>query len=161
MGIENLPMHSLHSLEDDAEREGNFRYELFDLYEAANALEDVELREITLSMCDELRQQSVEYLGYVTRFMEGSHNEQVDFARRLSHNAIISNLTIITRTLGGDFVKWYNDPAMHGGLGGEKGRERIKSWALHEGLHILKVQQEREERNYEDLEAEGSTASAA
>lgn len=148
-------------IEKEAEQKGNFRYDLFKLFEAADAIEDPELREATLSMCDDLRSKSVEYLGYVARFIEGTQDEQIDFARRLSHNAIISDLSIITRSIGGDFAKWFTDPAMEGGLGGETDRRRIKSWALHEGLHILAVQHAREEAEDEATRTQGSINNAA
>ncbi len=148
MGFENPNMRHI---EYEAEPKGNFRYNLGDLYLAIDQMphetsDEIETRGMVEAMCDDLRKQSIEYLGYVARFMEGTQNHDVDFARRLSHNAIISNLQIITRTLGGDAEAWFNDSAMHGGLGGETDRRRIKNWALTEALKILNVQRELEEQ---------------
>ncbi len=162
-------MHTMHSLEDDAEREGDFRYRLPDLFEAADHVTDEELKEAAFATCEDLRKGCVEYLEYTLRFMEYANDPDMDHARRLCHNGIVSNLTIITRILGGDFRKWYSDPAMHGGLNGEKvlekgeriRRPRTEAWAAHEALMFLKIQLAIEEEEYGNQRPEGSSSYAA
>lgn len=163
-------MHAMRSFEDDAEREGNFRYGLSDLYLAAEHIDnDPELREAALTTCDDLRKGCLNYLDFKIRFMKDSSDPSLDSGRRFVHNGIVTNLMIVTRILGGDFQKWYLDPAMNGGLNGEvpleKGerirRPRTEGWASKEALDFLKWQLALEDEKYGADNFEGSTAYAA
>ncbi len=115
-------------------------FSAFGLKEATEKIQEPELREMMSELAGELPDTCVRYLGKILEFQHGHPGEESDFSRRAIHNAIITNLKAVTRTLGGKYWEWFNDEPMHGGLGGEDNRERIGKWAMNQALDILQAQ---------------------
>lgn len=125
-------------------------FSAFGLKEATEKIEEPELREMMSELSGELPEKCVRYLGKVLEFQHGHPGEEADYARRFAHNAIITNLKVITRTLGNKYSQWFNDEFMNGELGGEVNRERIGKWAMNQALDILQAQAFHEQQEQGD-----------
>lgn len=125
-------------------------FSAYGLKEAAEKIVEPELSKMIVELCDEMPDKCVRYIGKVLEFQHGHPGAEADYSRRFAHNAIITNLKTITRTLGGEHWQWFNDELMHGGLGGEENRERIGKWAINQALDILQAQAFHEQQEQGD-----------
>lgn len=60
--------------------------------------------------------------------------EATDHSRRIVHTALIDNMRIITRQLGGNYATWFNQF--------RNNRDSIKLWSLHQAFHRWKQAEE-------------------